>query len=136
MPIRTRRWNDAAEPGDGARILVCRWRPRALKKSAETWQEWRRELAPSVELHAAIYGKRGAPIGWPAFRGAYLREMRGQRDAIGALARRVAAGETLTLLCASSCADPSRCHRSLLQELIERDVARRSPPGRARKREA
>ena len=29
MPIRTRRWNDPPEPGEGLRILVCRYRPRA-----------------------------------------------------------------------------------------------------------
>ena len=32
MPIRTRRWCDPAEPDDGLRILICRYRPRALKK--------------------------------------------------------------------------------------------------------
>jgi uncharacterized protein YeaO (DUF488 family) len=56
---------------------------------------------------------------------AYLREMRDQRDAIAELARRVQSGETITLLCSSSCERDSRCHRSLLKTLIEahaRDV--------------
>jgi len=35
------------------------------------------------------------------------------------LARRVAAGETITLLCSSACTDPERCHRTLLARLIE-----------------
>jgi len=40
------------------------------------------------------------------------------------LAARVRQGETITLLCSSACVDESRCHRSLLRELIESAVAR------------
>jgi hypothetical protein len=35
------------------------------------------------------------------------------------LARRSQAGETITLLCSSACTRESRCHRSLLKELID-----------------
>jgi hypothetical protein len=35
------------------------------------------------------------------------------------LARRAAAGETITLLCSSACDDPARCHRTLLARLVE-----------------
>jgi uncharacterized protein YeaO (DUF488 family) len=45
--LRTKRWNDPSEPDDGLRLLVCRYRPRALPKAKETWDEWWRELAPS-----------------------------------------------------------------------------------------
>jgi hypothetical protein len=45
--------------------------------------------------------------------------MREQKPLIDALARRVASGEQLTLLCSSACDRESRCHRSLLKELIE-----------------
>jgi hypothetical protein len=40
------------------------------------------------------------------------------------LARRVAAGETITLLCSSACTDPKRCHRTLLEQLAEAAVMR------------
>ncbi len=33
MPIRTKRWNDPRDPGDGFRLLVCRYRPRGLRKA-------------------------------------------------------------------------------------------------------
>src|SRR5579872_2276674 len=45
--IRTRRWNDPKKKGDGMRLLVCRYRPRALPKSDETWDLWWSHLGPS-----------------------------------------------------------------------------------------
>ncbi len=122
MPIRTKKWNDPAESQDGHRILVSRYRPRALPKEEETWDEWRPELGPSRELHARFYGKNGTEISWPTYRQAYLREMQSQRESIANLAARVASGETITLLCSSSCIHESRCHRSLLKELIQTEL--------------
>ncbi len=121
MPIRTRRWDDDAEYGDGLRVLVCRYRPRGVLKALETWDAWHPELGPSRELHGAVYGKRGATIGWEIYARRYLREMKSpeSRARIAELAEKVRRGETLTLLCSSACTLESRCHRSLLMELIE-----------------
>lgn len=119
MPIRTKRWNDPKESADGFRLLICRYRPRALPKSDETWDAWNKNLGPSEKLHAAFYGKRGPPLTWPAYRLRYLAEMRSQSAAIADLARRSSAGETITLLCSSACTDPEKCHRALLKGLIE-----------------
>ncbi len=124
MPIRTRRWDDPADEGDGARILITRYRPRGVKKSDETWDQWQPNLGPSRELHAAVYGKTGPGISWSTYRSKYLQEMRSQTTAIADLARRVAAGETITLLCSSHCVHENRCHRSVLRDLIESEVAR------------
>jgi len=38
--VRIRRWNDPARSGEGTRVLVCRYRPRDLRKQDETWDEW------------------------------------------------------------------------------------------------
>ncbi|MFL5313444.1 MAG: DUF488 domain-containing protein [Myxococcales bacterium] len=119
MPLRTRRWNDPRQPGDGLRLLVCRYRPRGLPKGEETWDEWRKELGPSPDLLAAFHGKGGGlPLSWTEYRKRYLAEMREQTSAIDELAGRVARGETLTLLCSSACVDPAHCHRTLLERLI------------------
>jgi uncharacterized protein YeaO (DUF488 family) len=118
MPIKTKRWNDPVEPDDGHRLLVCRYRPRGVRKDAETWDVWSPQLGPSRELHAALYGKHGPPMQWPEFRRRYLAEMDEQGETIAILAARVAAGETITLLCSSACTDPERCHRSLLRRLV------------------
>jgi uncharacterized protein YeaO (DUF488 family) len=126
--IRTRRWNDPTEPEDGLRILVCRYRPRGLAKADETWDAWMPNLGPSKELHASVYGKKGLPLTWPAYRLAYLREMRAQRDAIAELAQRVRGGQTITLLCSSACQRESRCHRILLKGLIEAAMAGSQTP--------
>jgi uncharacterized protein YeaO (DUF488 family) len=125
--IRTRRWNDRRRRGDGMRILVCRYRPRALKKEKETWDLWWKDLGPSVELHAAFYGKKGqTPLGWNEYRERYLKEMKDQADRIDLLAEKVAAGKTITLLCSSACTDETHCHRTLLKNLIEARAAQRA----------
>jgi len=119
MPVITKRWNDPRQPGDGLRILITRYRPRGLPKADETWDIWKPHLGPSRQLLAAFKGKAGDSLPWSSYRSRYLLEMRTQRAEIDELAKKVAAGETITLLCASSCIDERRCHRSLLRELIE-----------------
>jgi uncharacterized protein YeaO (DUF488 family) len=94
-----------------------------LRKEDETWDDWRAELGPSRELHADVYGKRGAPIGWSEYEKRYLEELRREDPLVLDLARRANAGETITLLCSSACTDPERCHRTLLRERIERAAA-------------
>lgn len=125
--IRTKRWNDPSDANDGTRILVTRYRPRGVAKADETWTEWQPDVAPSVALHAAAYGKNGLKIAWDGYRVRYLTEMRQQRDAIAALAARVAGGETITLLCSAQCERESRCHRSLLKSLIEKAMTPTTP---------
>ena len=40
MPLKTKRWDDPVEPDDGLRVLVCRYRPRGVRKEDETWDVW------------------------------------------------------------------------------------------------
>jgi uncharacterized protein YeaO (DUF488 family) len=117
--IRTRRWNDPTQKGDGTRILICRYRPRGVKKADETWDEWVPDLGPSRELHHQVYSDEGLP--WSDYKRRYLHEMKEAKPAffIRALRERVKSGEAITLLCSSHCTDENRCHRSLLKELIE-----------------
>ena len=116
--IRTKRLKDPRNPQDGTRIFVARYRPRFLRKGAEPWDEWIKELAPSRELHATWYGKGGRkPISFEEFARRYEQEMQAQKETINKLARRALAGEAITLLC--YCADEARCHRTLLKEMVE-----------------
>ena len=119
MPIRTKRWDDPREPEDGFRLLITRYRPRGVSKADETWDAWQPKLGPSKELHAAVYTTGSSPIAWPAYRARYLAEQRTNRELIAELARRSKTGETITLLCSSACERESRCHRSILKEMIE-----------------
>jgi uncharacterized protein YeaO (DUF488 family) len=124
MPLKTKRWDDPIDLDDNFRMLVCRYRPRALPKKKETWDKWYPRLGPSKELHAAFYGKKGPPISWEEYRRRYLEEMKEQADFIKQIAEVVAEGKTITLLCSSACTDASHCHRMLLKELIEAEMAR------------
>ena len=121
--IRTKRWNDPEEPEDCFRLLICRYRPRGVSKKKETWDAWCSDLGPSRQLHADYYGKNGPPISMEEYRQRYLKEMEAQRDYIKELATMVAEGKTITLLCSSACTDASKCHRTLLRELIETQMA-------------
>jgi uncharacterized protein YeaO (DUF488 family) len=122
--IKTKTWDQRKDPDDGFRLLICRYRPRALPKKDETWDLWWSHLGPSKELHAAFYGKNGPPINWDEYRNRYLGEMRGEEqvETIDFLAEQVAAGKTITLLCSSACTDGLHCHRFLLKQLIEARV--------------
>ena len=118
--IATGRWNDPPAPGGGTRILVCRYRPRGVRKQDETWDEWWKELGPSPALHAAAYGKGQPAIDFAEYRRRFLAELASDpgRYSLRALAGRIARGESLTLLCSSACTDESLCHRSILRELL------------------
>jgi uncharacterized protein YeaO (DUF488 family) len=129
--IKTKRWDDRRAKSDGFRLLICRYRPRALPKAEETWDLWWKHLGPSKELHAAFYGKHGqTPIAWEEYRQRYLDEMKGeeQQESIAFLAEKVAEGKTITLLCSSACTDAAHCHRTLLKELIEEASRRITVP--------
>ena len=120
MPVKTKRWNAPIEPDDGLRVLICRYRPRALPKAKETWDVWIRDLGPSPELFDSFKGKKGkTPITIAEYRRRYRKEMESQQEKIEELAERVDRGETVTLLCSKDCILPEACHRTMLAELVE-----------------
>ena len=117
-PIKTRRWNDPPQGDEGRRILITRYRPRGVAKADETWDEWEPALGPSKELLAA-YKSDMTSVSWQQYRRQYLAEQKANRALIEEFAARVKGGEQITLICSSACTRESRCHRSLLRELIE-----------------
>jgi uncharacterized protein YeaO (DUF488 family) len=119
VPLKTKRWNDPPHADDGFRLLVCRFRPRGVRKADETWDAWWPELGPSRALLDAFHGKGRRPLSFPAYGRRYLAEMKAQRPRLDELRARLAAGEPITLLCSSACTDPARCHRTLLAGLLE-----------------
>lgn len=132
MPVRTKRWNDPRDEGDGYRVLVCRYRPRGVRSEDEPWDVWCKGLAPSEELHADAYGKRGPAIAWTEYEARFAEEMRGSAGFwLEGLAARVRRGDTVTLLCSSACVDPARCHRTLVKRLVEEAADPPPPPERA-----
>lgn len=130
--IKGKRWCDPVEPDDGFRVLVARYRPRGVTREQETWAAWLPQLGPSKALHAAFYGKSGAPLPWEEYARRYLEEMEEQTPWIRSLARQHAEGQCVTLLCSSACTEESRCHRSLLRGLMEHSVKPASSAASAR----
>ena len=122
--IRTKRWNNPVDPDDGLRLLITRYRPRGVRREDATWDDWWKDLAPSKELHADWYGKRGRRISIAEFEERYLKEMQGEaaRSALAVLTEMHLAGKTITLLC--YCADEQCCHRTLVKRLVETSAER------------
>lgn len=110
--------SDPAEASDGTRIYIGRRYPRGVKDNT-LWHERIHDLGPSLRLHEAIM--RGE-VSMDAYEQRFLAEMRTQpaTSLLADLRRRSAAGETITLLCdhPKSLA-PDRCHRFLVQALLE-----------------
>lgn len=107
--IATKRVYEPAAPADGTRVLIMRYWPRGIRR--EKVDRWLRDLAPVIPLlRAFLDGK----ITWAQYRPRYLAGLR-RPEAQAALAqvRALARRGRVTLLC--GCADPRRCHRTLLQ---------------------
>jgi uncharacterized protein YeaO (DUF488 family) len=51
MTLKIKSLKETTEKSDGLRILIARYRPRAPPKSKENWNEWWKDLAPSIEAH-------------------------------------------------------------------------------------
>ena len=94
---------------DGTRILIMRYWPRGIRK--EKVDVWLRELAPVIPLLRAFLD--GA-ITWEQYVPRYRAGLkRPEAQAALAEARALADKGPITLLC--GCADPARCHRTLLR---------------------
>ena len=111
--LRAKSVYDPPATDDGFRVLATRYWPRGVPRGAA--DEYVRALAPSEELLRAF--KEGRTDWW-TFRKRYLEEMKAAEPQ--AEVRRLAAlasTRPVTLMCV--CKEESRCHRSLLRELVE-----------------
>ena len=123
MPIRVVRLGSPRTEGEGARLGTVRRPPRGVKKSdygrLDYYDTWLPELAPSEKLRKSVRLKHGGvePSVWKRYARAYRAEMnkperRRLLDALALLSRHTA----FSVGC--YCEDVSRCHRSILAELL------------------
>lgn len=103
---------DKPEPSDGRRILVMTIWPRGISKSKV--DVWMKDLGTPKEL---IRQWKAGKISWDKFTAKYEESLKGKEGVLRSLAEESRKG-TITLLCTDR--DPSRCHRSLLKDAIER----------------
>ncbi|QCT89995.1 DUF488 domain-containing protein [Escherichia sp. E10V10] len=94
MNIQCKRVYDAAEQGDGYRVLVDRLWPRGIKKTDLALDEWDKTITPSTELRKAFHGE---VIDFETFREQYLAEL-AQHEQEGKRLADIARQQTLTLL--------------------------------------
>lgn len=80
--VRLKRAYEAADAGDGTRVLVDRLWPRGVSKDAAAIDLWMKELAPSTELRK-WFGHDTAR--WAEFQDRYTEEVRQHPDAFGQL---------------------------------------------------
>lgn len=121
MAIRIVRLGTKREPTEGLRLGTVRRPPRGVKKvdfaRLDYFDVWLPELSPSAELVAFATAPPLDAKRWATFAARYRREMLAplpQRllELLAALSHRT------ELAVGCYCEDESRCHRSLLRELL------------------
>jgi len=112
MSVKSKRVYDAAEPGDGYRVLIDRMWPRGVSRERARLDEWARELAPSSELRKWFHHD---PERFDEFRSRYREELRERRPLLEELRRRARDGP-VTLLYAAR--DREHNDAVVLEELL------------------
>ena len=121
MALRVVRLGTPRLTGEGLRVGTVRRPPRGVKKeeyaSRDFFDVWLPELAPSAELVSAALDETFTPAGWKTFVARYRREMN-EPAARHLLSLLAALSQSSDLSVGCYCEDESRCHRSVLRELL------------------
>ena len=125
MAVRVIRLGTPRVKNEGTRIGTVRRPPRGVPKSefaSKNWYDvWFPVLAPSVETMQQGLAA-SSPSQWTAFAKKYKAEMT-QPDARHALALLAALSKTANFSVGCYCEDETRCHRSLLKQLLTENGA-------------
>lgn len=120
MAVRIVRLGTGRTPGEGLRIGTVRRPPRGVPKSrfssANWYDVWLPNLAPSAETVKLAQGS-DSPRQWAAFAKRYRAEM-ARADSSRVLDLLAALSHTANFSAGCYCEDETRCHRSILRELL------------------
>ena len=121
MAIRVVRLGTPRLPDEGIRLGTVRRPPRGVRKEdfarRDFFDVWAPELAPSGPVVSWALSEPWTAKRWAAYARRYRSEMR--RPAAQRLIALLAAlSRTTNLSVGCDCEDESRCHRSLLRELL------------------
>ena len=126
MSVRIVRLGSDRVPGEGLRIGTVRRPPRGVRKAdyaaKNIYDVWFPNLAPSEALLKAFFPTTD-DASWRTFRRRFLAEMK-QADRKRDLDLLAALSHQTDFSVGCYCEDESRCHRSLLRELLEERGAR------------
>ena len=121
MSIRIVRLGEPRAPGEGTRIGTVRRPPRGVRKEDHGPQNyfdvWLPELAPSADLVARALSEPFTPKRWARYEKAYRSQMR-QPSARRLLALLAALSQQTNLSVGCYCEDETKCHRSILRDLL------------------
>lgn len=121
MPVRIVRLGSPRSAGEGPRIGTVRRPPRGVPKadfaSRDFYDVWLPTLAPSEDLLKAGRAARDDAARWKAFVRRYRAEMK-RPDAARVLELLAVLSHAASFSIGCYCADESRCHRSVLRELL------------------
>ncbi|HWH50629.1 MAG TPA: DUF488 family protein [Gemmatimonadaceae bacterium] len=121
MAIRIVRLGSARAAGEGFRLGTVRRPPRGVKKAdfsrLDYYDLWLPDLAPSAAVVSEAMSKEWTAARWAKFARRYRSEMRApERQRLIALLAAMSWQSNFSVGC--YCEDESRCHRSLLRELL------------------
>jgi uncharacterized protein YeaO (DUF488 family) len=121
MSVRIVRLGTPRDRDEGLRIGTVRRPPRGVRKAdyaaRDYFDLWLPELAPSAPLVALALSKPFTPQRWAVFRRRYRREMlQPAPQRLIALLAALSLQTNFSLGC--YCEDETRCHRSLLKQLL------------------
>jgi uncharacterized protein YeaO (DUF488 family) len=120
MPVSVVRLGSPRLKGEGLRIGTVRRPPRGVPKTAfasENWYDaWLPELSPS-EATVKLGQKAESDAEWKAFARRYEKEM-ASPSASRVLDLLAALSHTASFSVGCYCEDETRCHRSILRQLL------------------
>ena len=126
MTLRIVRLGEPRLPKEGIRIGTVRRPPRGVKKerlAADDWYDvWLPQLSPSADLVKQAQAA-ATPKQWAAFAKKYRKEM-AEPDNARLIALLAALSQETNFAVGCYCEDESRCHRSLLRQLLVEHGAR------------
>ena len=121
MAIRVVRLGTPRVPHEGIRLGTVRRPPRGVRKAdfarRDFFDVWTPELAPSGPVVSRTRSEPWTAKRWSAFARRYRSEM-SKPAAQRLIALLAALSRTTNLSVGCYCEDESRCHRSLLRELL------------------
>jgi uncharacterized protein YeaO (DUF488 family) len=121
VPIRVVRLGTPRTPDEGPRLGTVRRPPRGIKKAdygrLHYYDLWLPDLAPSAPLVSYAYAEELTPRRWASYARRYRSEMRAPAaQRLIALLAALSSQANFSVGC--YCEDETRCHRSLLRELL------------------
>ncbi|HXQ78379.1 MAG TPA: DUF488 family protein [Gemmatimonadaceae bacterium] len=121
MSIRVVRLGEPHAPGEGIRLGTVRRPPRGVRKEdyarRDYFDVWLPDVAPSADLVSWALSEPFTPKRWARYERAYRAEMK-KPPAKRLLALLAAMSRESDFSIGCYCEDESRCHRSILRDLL------------------